>query len=142
MSTNSRISTDIQSIRTRQAGAGQSVFAALALTASLCIGCGAGQALAAGDAAAGAAAWTAEHPQPGSAPARSCSSCHGTDLTRTGRHAKTGKRIEPLAPSVNPARLSDDKKVAKWLYRNCRWTLGRECTDSEKADFLAFINAQ
>ncbi|AGA90502.1 protein of unknown function (DUF1924) [Thioflavicoccus mobilis 8321] len=96
----------------------------------------------AGDAAAGAEAWLVEHPQADGSPARSCSTCHGTDLTQAGRHAVTGKDIEPLAPSVNPERLSDPGKVDKWLRRNCRWTLGRQCTETEKADFLAFIGNQ
>jgi len=96
----------------------------------------------AADAGAGAAAWTEEHAQPGGAPARSCATCHTADLTQPGRHAKTGKRIEPMAPSVNPERLTDTAKVEKWLRRNCRWTLGRECTAAEKADFLAYIESQ
>jgi hypothetical protein len=75
-------------------------------------------------------------------PARSCASCHTEDLTQAGRHARTGKPIEPLAPSVNANRLTDPKKVEKWLRRNCRWTLGRECSASEKADFLAYIERQ
>jgi len=101
-----------------------------------------GDVLAAGDAKAGQAAWTQEHPQADGLPARSCATCHTADLTKTGTHAKTGKPIEPMAPSVNPERLSDPKKVEKWLFRNCRWTLGRECTAAEKADFLAYIKAQ
>ncbi|WP_367268182.1 DUF1924 domain-containing protein [uncultured Thiohalocapsa sp.] len=96
----------------------------------------------AGDAAAGAAAWVQQHPQPGGAPARSCATCHTADLTRPGEHVRTGKPIEPLAPSVSPERLTDQAKVEKWLRRNCRWTLGRECTAAEKADFLAYIRAQ
>lgn len=96
----------------------------------------------AGDAAAGAAAWTKTHAQPdGSAP-RSCVTCHGEDLTAPGRHAVTGKVIEPLAPSVNPRRLTDPDKVATWLLRNCRWTLGRACTPEEKANFISFIQSQ
>jgi len=100
------------------------------------------QIAAAGDPAAGAAAWTKEYPQPGAAPARSCATCHGVDLTEPGRHARTGKRIEPLAPSVNPERLTDPAKIEKWLRRNCRWTMDRECTAEEKADFLSFIRNQ
>jgi hypothetical protein len=70
---------------------------------------------------------------------RSCASCHTTDLARAGKHVKTGKAIEPMSPRVNPARLSDNRKVEKWLLRNCKWTLGRECSVQEKADFLAYI---
>ncbi|BCU05333.1 DUF1924 domain-containing protein [Allochromatium tepidum] len=96
----------------------------------------------AADPAAGAAGWTKEYPQAdGSAP-RSCVTCHGRDLTRPGRQANTGKVIEPMAPSVNPQRLTDPAKIEKWLTRNCRWTLGRECTADEKADFIAYIKTQ
>lgn len=98
--------------------------------------------LAAGDPAAGAAAWTEEHPQADGSPGRSCASCHGRDLTKPGQHARTGKRIEPLAPSVNQESLTDPAKIEKWLRRNCNWTLGRECTATEKDDFLSFIRSQ
>jgi mono/diheme cytochrome c family protein len=96
----------------------------------------------AADAAAGAAAWTKEYPQTDGSPPRSCVACHGRDLTQPGRHAVTNKVIEPLAPSVNPQRLTDQAKVEKWLLRNCRWTLGRECTPEEKADFISYIETQ
>jgi Domain of unknown function (DUF1924) len=96
----------------------------------------------AGDAAAGAAAWTKEYPQADGSPARSCVTCHGRDLTKPGQHAVTNKVIEPMAPSVNPQRLTDQAKVEKWLLRNCRWTLGRECTPAEKADFISYIQTQ
>lgn len=99
-------------------------------------------ALLAADPAAGQAGWTKEYTQTDGSPARSCATCHGRDLTRGGRHAKTGKTIEPMAPSVNPQRLTDRKKVDKWLLRNCNWTLGRECTATEKADFISYIKTQ
>ncbi len=70
---------------------------------------------------------------------RSCASCHTNDLTRNGKHIKTNKEIKPMSPSVNPERLTDSKKVNKWFKRNCKWTLGRECTAQEKANFLVFI---
>ncbi|HXH73148.1 MAG TPA: DUF1924 domain-containing protein [Mariprofundaceae bacterium] len=69
----------------------------------------------------------------------SCASCHGADLTKAGEHMKTGKLIEPMAPSVNPERLTDPAKVEKWFLRNCKSTLGCECTAQEKGDFLAYI---
>jgi hypothetical protein len=96
----------------------------------------------AGNAAAGAAGWIKEYPQTDGSPARSCFTCHGRDMTKPGRHAVTNKVIEPLAPSVNPQRLADQAKVEKWLLRNCRWTLGRECTAEEKADFVSYIQTQ
>jgi hypothetical protein len=70
---------------------------------------------------------------------RSCASCHTKDLTQNGKHIKTNKDIKPMSPSVNPERLTDGKKVNKWFKRNCKWTLGRECTAQEKANFLVFI---
>ncbi|RKT44015.1 uncharacterized protein DUF1924 [Thiocapsa rosea] len=96
----------------------------------------------AGDATAGATGWTKEYPQTDGSPARSCVTCHNRDLTKPGRHAVTNKTIEPLAPSVNPQRLTDQAKVEKWLLRNCRWTLGRECTPEEKSDFISYIETQ
>ena len=96
----------------------------------------------AADAAAGAAGWIKEYPQNDGSPPRSCVTCHNRDLTKPGRHAVTNKVIEPLAPSVNPQRLTDQAKVEKWLLRNCRWTLGRECTSNEKADFIGYIQTQ
>jgi len=73
---------------------------------------------------------------------RKCSLCHTTDLKRTGKHATTGKAIEPLAPSVNPKRLTDVRDIEKWLTRNCKWTLGRECTPQEKGDVLMMIKGR
>ncbi len=70
---------------------------------------------------------------------RSCTTCHTKDVRAAGKHAKTGKTIKPMAPSVNPERLSDAKKIEKWFKRNCKWTIGRECTVQEKGDFLAFL---
>ncbi|MBK1693911.1 hypothetical protein CKO09_04045 [Chromatium weissei] len=99
-------------------------------------------ALFAADPAAGKAAWNAEHAQTDGSPARSCVTCHGQNLTQAGRHVKTGKAIEPMAPSVNAQRLTDSEKIEKWLLRNCKWTIGRECDANEKADFISYIKTQ
>jgi len=69
-----------------------------------------------------------------------CATCHGTDLSKAGKHAKTGKEIGAMSPKVNPERYTDAAKIEKWFGRNCKWTYGRECTAQEKADFLAFLN--
>lgn len=73
---------------------------------------------------------------------RSCTSCHTDAATVSGRHERTGKIIEPMAPSVNPDRLSDRKKIDKWFLRNCKWTFRRECTAQEKGDVLVWLMEQ
>lgn len=73
---------------------------------------------------------------------RSCTSCHGESLSAVGSHQRTGKRIEPMAPSVNPERLTDRRKIEKWFLRNCKWTYGRECTIQEKGDILLWLSQQ
>jgi hypothetical protein len=70
---------------------------------------------------------------------RQCADCHGPDLTQGGRHQRTKKPIEPMAPSVNSSRYTDLKKVEKWFTRNCKSTLGRECTAQEKGDILEYL---
>ncbi|KRI00967.1 DUF1924 domain-containing protein [Curvibacter sp. PAE-UM] len=69
----------------------------------------------------------------------SCASCHGTPPTGQGKHASTGKTIAPLAPAFNPQAFTDSAKVDKWLRRNCKDVLSRECTAAEKADVLAYL---
>jgi hypothetical protein len=69
----------------------------------------------------------------------SCASCHTDHPARPGKHAKTGKIIEPLAPSGNPARFTNPKKVEKWFRRNCNDVLDRACTPQEKGDVLAYL---
>ncbi len=73
---------------------------------------------------------------------RSCTTCHTDDLRGMGKHVRTGKAIEPMAPSVNGKRLSDPKFIEKWFTRNCKWTIGRECTPQEKGDLLMFLRGE
>jgi len=73
---------------------------------------------------------------------RSCGSCHGQDLTQTGKHVKTKKTLKPMAVSVNVKRFSKEKKIEKWFKRNCKWTLGRECSPQEKGDMLTWLLVQ
>ena len=86
--------------------------------------------------------WQQVNRHPKNGKERSCSDCHTNDLTKAGKHAKTGKRIDPIAPSVNQKRLTDTKKIEKWFKRNCMWTLGRVCTPQEKGDFLVYLQQQ
>ena len=92
-------------------------------------------------AAAGKALWLSEFPSKDGSK-RSCTSCHTTDPRKPGRHAKTGKAIEPMAPSANAKSLTERRQVEKWFKRNCKWTLGRECTAQEKGDLLSFLRTQ
>jgi hypothetical protein len=68
-----------------------------------------------------------------------CATCHGATPTGTGKHAATGKTIEPLAPAFNPARFTQSAKVEKWFRRNCTDVAGRECTPAEKADVISWL---
>jgi hypothetical protein len=71
----------------------------------------------------------------------SCSSCHSANPVAAGKHVKTGKEIAPLAPAVNPTRLTDEAKAEKWFKRNCNDVLGRDCTAQEKGDIATWLLA-
>ena len=71
----------------------------------------------------------------------SCASCHTDNPAAPGKHARTGKAIDPLAPSANAERFTSPKKVAKWFRRNCNDVLDRVCTPQEKGDVLAYLLA-
>lgn len=88
------------------------------------------------DAARGKQLWYA------SVDERSCTLCHGQNPAAVGKHARTGKEIAPMAPSVNPERYQSSKKIEKWFLRNCKWTFGRECNAQEKADILTWLAGQ
>ena len=69
----------------------------------------------------------------------SCASCHTDNPAASGKHAKTNKVIQPLAPSANAERFTDPRKVEKWFKRNCNDVLERVCTPREKGDVLAYL---
>ena len=69
----------------------------------------------------------------------SCSSCHTDNPAAPGKHAKTSKVIQPLAPSANAERFTDIAKVEKWFKRNCNDVLSRACTPQEKGDVLTYL---
>ncbi|MFP5505018.1 MAG: DUF1924 domain-containing protein [Gammaproteobacteria bacterium] len=94
------------------------------------------------DAQAGARRWTENFTDAKTGEAVSCASCHQVDLRQPGKHNRTLKPIEAMAPSANPQRLTDIKKIEKWFLRNCKGTWGRECTAQEKGDFLVYIQSQ
>ncbi|MEJ1374966.1 MAG: DUF1924 domain-containing protein [Candidatus Sedimenticola sp. (ex Thyasira tokunagai)] len=90
----------------------------------------------------GEALWNKTFTDKKSGKTRSCGTCHGDNLRQAGKHARTKKLIKPMAPSTNPKRLITVKKIEKWFKRNCKWTVGRECTVQEKGDLLAFLKGK
>ncbi|MDX8411545.1 MAG: DUF1924 domain-containing protein [Mariprofundaceae bacterium] len=86
--------------------------------------------------------WFTKHAQKKSGKQVDCTACHSLDLSKQGRHVRTGKLIEPLAPSANAERFTDAAKIEKWFKRNCKWTWGRECSPQEKGDLLTFLRTQ
>lgn len=69
----------------------------------------------------------------------SCATCHTQKPAAQGKHTKTGKILQPLAPAANPERFTDQAKVDKWFRRNCKDVLERECTPLEKGDVLTYL---
>lgn len=59
--------------------------------------------------------------------------------SRGRRHVRTGRNIEPMAVSANPARFTDAKEVEKRFGRDCKNVLGCGCTPLEKGDFITFL---
>ncbi|MBI5462903.1 MAG: DUF1924 domain-containing protein [Gammaproteobacteria bacterium] len=94
------------------------------------------------DAQAGARRWSENFTDAESGKPINCASCHHQDLRKPGQHIRTLKPIEPMAPSANPQRLTDVKKIEKWFLRNCKGTWARACTPQEKGDFLVYIQSQ
>jgi cytochrome c peroxidase len=69
----------------------------------------------------------------------SCATCHGAVPTGNGRHEISEKLIRPLAPAANAARFTDRSQVEFYFKLNCKDVLGRECTNAEKADVIAWL---
>lgn len=72
----------------------------------------------------------------------SCTACHTDSPRNPGRNAKTGRPIDPVAPSVNPQRFTDSAEVEKQFGRDCKSVLGRACTTQEKGDYVTFMAGQ
>jgi hypothetical protein len=71
-----------------------------------------------------------------------CTACHTDDPRQTGRNAKTGRAIDPVAVSVNPKRFTDRADVEKQFGRDCESVIGRACTGLEKGDYITFMKGQ
>jgi len=86
--------------------------------------------------------WNKEYKNKKTGKPQNCATCHGSNLELAGKHMRTGKPIKAMALSVNSTRYSDVKKIKKWFKRNCKWTMGRECSVQEQADILAYLVKQ
>ena len=69
----------------------------------------------------------------------SCTSCHGTNLQKSGENIFTGKVIEPLSPKTNKERFTDVATIEKWMKRNFNDVYNREGTALEKGDVTIYI---
>jgi len=69
----------------------------------------------------------------------SCATCHTDNPAGAGKHTRTGKAIQPMAPATNAERFTDQAKVDKWFKRNCNDVLNRACTPLEKGDVLTYL---
>ena len=68
-----------------------------------------------------------------------CASCHTANPANDGKHAVTGKAIQPLAPAANAKRFSNLDKVEKNFEKHCLDIIGRDCTAQEKGNFIAYL---
>ncbi|PPC80424.1 MAG: hypothetical protein CTY38_11085 [Methylotenera sp.] len=68
-----------------------------------------------------------------------CASCHTTNPANVGKHALTGKSIEPLSPAVNKKRFSDLDKVEEKFTEHCNEIIGTDCTAAEKANYIIYL---
>lgn len=68
-----------------------------------------------------------------------CSGCHTEDPRKDGKHIDTKKPIKPLAPSANPERFTDIKKIEKNFEEHCKDLYERDCRAHEKGNFIAYL---
>jgi len=78
----------------------------------------------------------------GRAETTACAACHTPNPAAAGKHAKTGRAIDPMAVSANPKCFTDAAEVEKRFERDCPNVLGRACTAREKGDFITFLAGQ
>lgn len=69
----------------------------------------------------------------------SCSSCHTDSPANEGKHAESGKPIQPLSPAVNAKRFSNLQHVEENFTKHCQDIIGRDCTPQEKGDYITYL---
>lgn len=68
-----------------------------------------------------------------------CAACHTDDPKNDGKHIESKKLIKPLAPTANPERFTDVQKIEANFSKHCREVYSRDCTASEKGNFLTYL---
>lgn len=68
-----------------------------------------------------------------------CSGCHTEDPRKEGRHIQTKMPIKPLAPSANPERFTDVRKVEANFTAHCMDLHERDCRAFEKGNFISYL---
>ena len=69
-----------------------------------------------------------------------CRACHViNDEEHPNPNKAKVRKIQPLAPSVNAKRLTDQQTVEDFLRVNCTLVFKRECIAKEKGDVLVWL---
>lgn len=68
-----------------------------------------------------------------------CSGCHTEDPRKEGWHIQAKVPIKPLAPSANPERFTDARKVEANFTAHCMDLHERDCRANEKGSFIAYL---
>lgn len=71
----------------------------------------------------------------------SCAACHTDNPVNEGKHVLTNKPIKPLAPSVNPERFVDARKVQNNFSEHCFDIYQADCRAYEKGIFLTYLKS-
>lgn len=72
-------------------------------------------------------------------PQPACAACHTDNPKNEGKHVESKKPIKPLAPTANPERFTDVHKIEANFSKHCREVYSRDCTASEKGNFLTYL---
>ena len=80
--------------------------------------------------------------QGGNPETNACAACHAQNPAVPARHRNTGRGIELMAVSINPARFTKPDEVDMQFGRDCKNVLGRACTAQEKGDFITFLSGR
>ncbi len=69
----------------------------------------------------------------------SCAACHTDNPAANGKHMVSGKKLPPMAPSVNSKRFKDIGKSNKGFSDHCRDLYGKDCSAADKSNFITYV---